>query len=83
MIMAQPAPVQPRIHPSAPDAFGRVAAGGPIADLHRTLEERLIDCQAIPLVAVPHDRGGPHIVSRIAGPTLLVAAYAAVAIWWF
>lgn len=81
--MAQPAPVQSCNIVAETDTTGMVAAGGPIADLQRTLEERLIDCQAVMLTSVSPHLGGPHPLSRMAGPTLLVAAYAAVAIWWF
>lgn len=62
--------------------LGRVAAGGPIADMQRSLEERL--AAAGPIEDSPAQDGGiAHRISRLAGPMLLVAAYLAVALWWF
>ena len=80
--MVQAAPQQPeRPTPVAPDGFGRVAAGGPIAELQRQIEERLnaVDLDAQPSV----DDGLSHRLSRIAGPTALAFAYVGVALWWF
>ena len=75
---------QPAISPEA-NRFGRVAAGGPIAEIQRTIEERMmaIDWQALQPAAATDDGGALHRVSRAAGPALLAVAYAAVAIWWF
>jgi hypothetical protein len=81
--MAQAAPKHPYSTVSAPtaDRFGKVAAGGPIADLQRTLEERLLaaDRPMAPTEGIEVT----HRVSRLAGPALLITAYAGVALWWF
>lgn len=82
--MAQAAPKHP--YPasttSAPDRFGKVAAGGPIADLQRTLEQRLLAVDR-PMAPTAEEAGIAHRLSRLAGPALLLAAYGAVALWWF
>lgn len=82
--MALSAPQHPRTAASQPDAdrFAPVAAGGPIADLQRTLEQRLLAAER-PMA--PHDAEGGLAaeVSRIAGPALLAVAYVSVALWWF
>lgn len=89
--MAQAAPEHPHPHTSAPmvapiaaptaDRFGKVAAGGPIADLQRTLEERLLAADRP--MASTEEVGITHRISRLAGPVMLIAAYAGVALWWF
>ena len=80
---AQPQP-QPVRHVSA--EFGRVAAGGPIAELHQTIQERLMttdwNAQADADV-VPVEARAIEVASRLAGPLLLVMAYASVTAWWF
>ena len=82
--MAQAAPQHPYAAVSSPepDRFGAVAAGGPIADLQRTIEQRLIAADQ-PMMHSAEGAGVAHRLSRLAGPTLLVAAYGAVALWLF
>lgn len=81
--MAQAAPEHPHPNIATPtaDRSGKVAAGGPIADLQRTLEERLLAADRP--MAPTEEVGITHRVSRLAGPMLLIAAYAGVALWWF
>ena len=82
--MAEAAPQQPHpiACPGVTDRFGRVAAGGPIADLQRTLEQRLLAADQ-PLTGDETESGIAHRASRLAGPMLLITAYVAVAAWWF
>jgi hypothetical protein len=78
MAHAAPLPQQaPRIAPTS----GDVAAGGPIAELQRSIEHRLRADVATPLDEAKDDVA--HRLSRLVGPMLLVGAYSAVAAWWF
>lgn len=81
--MALPSPQHPRPAAGTPDAdrFGTVAAGGPIADLQRTLEQRL---HAVERPMESKDiEGIANRLSRLSGPALLAAAYVSIALWWF
>lgn len=82
-----PRPAAQHPHPAVkaaetpPERFGAVVAGGPIAELQRCLEARLLTADHTE-IARPVEADAAHRLSRLCGPALLVAAYAGVALWW-
>ena len=82
IVMAQAAPAQRAIAVDT-DPAGAIAAGGPIAELQRTIEERMMTTEWHAGSTSYSEGGFPHLVSRAAGPALLAVAYGAVALWWF
>lgn len=61
---------------------GRVAAGGPVAALQRSIEDRMAAGDLLPEPQVSAFDRAAVLVSRLAGLVALGAGYAAVTWWW-